>query len=83
MRFYLNKIVSFGVFHIDHQGKCLAQNENKKYKRSACTYIFVKMCFSRSRTIRMSDSDFFSMSSSRKMSISKLSSEMFDSSIFV
>ena len=32
----------------------------------ARAFFFIKMCFSQSRTIRMSDYDFFSMSSNRK-----------------
>ena len=64
----INKLFLVFFCHNDHHGLCLAQNKNRKYRRSACTCFFQnlsKLPLS-SRMIRMSDSNiFFSMLSNR------------------
>ena len=71
-----NKLFLVFFFHNHHHGLCLAQNQNRKYRRSACTCIFQnlsKLPLS-SRLIRMSDSNnFFRCYQTDKMSINKSS----------
>ena len=75
-RGFTNKLFLVFFCHNDHHGQCLAQNKNRKYRRSACTCIFQnlsKLPLS-SRMIRMSNSNiFFRCYQTDKMSINKLS----------
>ena len=72
----MNKLFLVFFCHNDHHGYYLAQNKNRKYRRSACTCIFQnlsKLPLS-SKMIRMSDSNiFFQCYQTNKMSIIKLS----------
>ena len=72
----INKLFLVFFGHNDHHGLCLAQNKNRKYRRSACTCFFQnlsKLPLS-SRIVRMSDSNiFFRCYQTDKMSINKLS----------